>query len=226
MHSILNIIAGSDVQVYDLTTLEDVVSVLSLSDLDSGELDQIEAQITFQSKVVASLTGRVFGSQDVLETFWTDGTPLVLPLPLKRYPVTQVDLVEIGDSPVDASQYTLDSERGLLWLNRFITPLHNDCFPQKVAVTYTGGYSLPDEAPAALSMAVIELIREQRRRSAATTSSGAETGSVRATQHGDTRVEYSTPSSSSSSSSSSASGGGPVPLSVLNLIEPFKAPAL
>lgn len=223
MHSILNILAGSDVQAYDLTTLEDVISVLSLSDLDSGELDQLEAQITFQSKVVASLIGRVLGSQDVTETFWTDDTPLILPLPLKRYPVTQIDLVEISDSPVAAADYTLDSERGLLWLNRFINPINTRTFPQKVAVTYTGGYALPNEAPAALSMAVIELIREQRRRSALTSSTGAETGAVRATQHGDTRVEFATPSSSSTSLGSS---GSPVPLSVLNLLEPFKNPAL
>ena len=222
MHSILNVITGSDTPVYDLTTLEDVISVLSLDDLDSGELDEIQTQITFQSRVVASLTGRVFGSQDVLETFWTDETPLVLPLPLKRYPVTQIDLVTIGDAPT--VDYTLDSERGLLWFTRFLGPFNARCFPQKAAVTYTGGYALPDEAPAALSMAVIELIREQRRRAALTSSSGAEAGPVRATQHGDTRVEYSQPSSSSSSSTSSA--GGPVPLSVMQLIEPFKAPAL
>jgi hypothetical protein len=222
MHSILNILASSDTPNYDLTTLDDVISALSLDDLDSSDTDEIEAQITFQSRVVASLTGRVFASRDVLETFWTDDTPLILPLPLKQFPVTQVDLVAIEGISTD--DYTLDSERGLLWLNRFINPINTRTFPMKVAVTYTGGYDLPDDAPAALSAAVIELIREQRRRAALTSSSGSEVGQVRATQHGDTRVEYATTSLSSSSSSSSA--GGPVPLSVLNLIDPFKAPAV
>lgn len=223
MHSILNIVGGSDVAVYDLTTLQTVIDVLGL-DTESDDTADIEAQITFQSQVIASLLGRVLASQDVIETFWTDGSPLTMPLPLRRYPVTQLDSVQIGGSEQDASTYQLDSERGLLWFvsdNVRTGQLAN----RKVQVTYTGGYILPDEAPAALASAVIELIREQRRRAALSVNSqGADTGTVRATQHGDTRVEYATSNSSTSSSSSSTSG--PVPQSVLFLIEPFKAPAL
>jgi hypothetical protein len=220
MHSILNVVSGSDTPNYDLTTTENVVVALGL-DGESDELIEIDAQITFQSQVVASLLGRVLASQDVVETFWTDGSGIHMPLPLKRFPVTQVDLVTRGGSEVDSSQYQLDAERGLLWFTS--DSVRSGQVLGKIAVTYTGGYDLPDDAPAALSAAVIELIREQRRRASLSVAAGGAvaSGEVRATQHGDTRVEYSTTSSTSSSSSTTA---GPIPDSVRFLIEPFRAP--
>lgn len=215
MRSILNIIVGSDPDIVDLTTIESVSADLGLSALDSGDLDVIETQITRYSKMISEMTGRVFSSQTVLETFWVDYSPLKLPLFLKRYPVTDVELVEVDSSAIDASLYHIDSERGLIWFENDMRSA------SKIAVRYSGGYVLPDEAPAALEQAVIEMIREQRRRAAATNSDGTSVSSVRATVHGDTRVEYGTSSSSSQSSTS-----GPVPQSVLNLIEPFRAQAV
>lgn len=211
MRAVLEVLSSSDPLVYDLTTLDNVLSDLGLSGLDSGDLDTIESQITRFSKMVGELAGRTFAQQTVLETFHVDYSPLALPVFLKRYPVSEVISVQVDDVVADPSRYEVDTERGLVWFTDDIR-----C-ARKIEVTYTGGYNLPDDAPSALEQAVIELIREQRRRAALTSETGADLSNIRETVHGDTRVTYGT------GAALSVSSAGVVPFTVLDLIAPYKA---
>jgi hypothetical protein len=62
-------------------------------------------------------------------------------------------------------------------------------WPGTVAVTYSGGYDLPEEAPAQLQQAVIQAISENR----AASASQAGILGIRELQHGNTRIAYFTP---------------------------------
>jgi hypothetical protein len=75
-------------------------------------------------------------------------------------------------------------------------------------VTYSGGYDLPEQAPARLQKAVIEAVRDGR-------ASGARDPSIREVQHGDTRISYFTSSTSSASS-------GFLSAPVVDLIKPYR----
>ena len=81
-------------------------------------------------------------------------------------------------------------------------------------VTYSGGYDLPDDAPAGLQLAVIEAVRERR-----ASSSEESGGAVQSTVHGDTRVTY-------FNSSREVSAGSVLPRGVLDLLGPYKRFAL
>jgi hypothetical protein len=77
-----------------------------------------------------------------------------------------------------------------------------------VAVLYSGGYDLPEGAPARLQQAVIQAVSEGR-------TVGSRDPSIRELQHGDTRVSYFTPSLATSSS-------GYLSAPVVNLIQPYR----
>jgi hypothetical protein len=77
-----------------------------------------------------------------------------------------------------------------------------------VAVLYSGGYDLPEQAPARLQQAVIKAVNDGR-------TTGSRDPGIREVQHGDTRVAYFTPSLSTASS-------GYLSAEVENLIKPFR----
>ena len=134
-------------------------------------------------------------------------------LTLLLYPVTAVTDVSIAGTSV--TDYEFDPTNGRLW---YATQYHYwpgywsgywyGGIQPKIAVTYSGGYILPDESPAALQQAVIEAVREAR-------LFGARDPSIREMHHGDTRVMYYT------RQLSIASSGGYFSGRVEDLIKPF-----
>ena len=83
------------------------------------------------------------------------------------------------------------------------------CWVDTVAVSYSGGYDLPEEAPARLQQAVIQAVNDGR-------TPATRDPSIREVQHGDTRVSYFTPSVSSTGSSDFLSAA------VADLIKPYR----
>ena len=69
------------------------------------------------------------------------------------------------------------------------------CWVDTVTVSYSGGYDLPEEAPARLQRAVIDAVNAGR-------TSSYRDPTIREVQHGDARVSYFTPSVSSTTGSS------------------------
>ena len=198
MHSILEILdEATDSAGPDLISLADLKLALGITD-DSNDAT-LQAAITFQSRIIAEYCDRRFGRAEALETFTFDPGEYMLTrqaLTLSLYPVAEI--LEISSAGATAADYQLDPASGRVWGG----------WSGTVAVVYSGGYDLPEDAPARLQKAVIEAVREGR-------TSGARDPSIREVQHGDVRTAYFT------SATSSASPGF-LSAPVIDLIRPYR----
>ncbi len=198
--SIFQVLGPTD-PVYDLTTVEAVNAALGL---ESNTADDAitAAQITHTSRMIAALCDRNFALMDVSENFRVQWGEPVHALYLRQYPVEQVVSITQDGSEADSTMYELDDEAGLLWMK-----CGRWCGP--VIAEYSGGYNLPDEAPALLAQACIEMVGGQRLLSA----TAAVDPNLREIQHGDTRIVYQLAGMGGSTTSS-----GSIPKSVSDLI--------
>jgi hypothetical protein len=126
---------------FDLVSLAEVKAFLQIGDTTNDE--RLKILITFSSLLIADLCDRVFGEEEVSETFYLGSGETIGSLNLNRYPV--VGIADINGS----TDFTLDREAGII----------RGSWAGDTVVTYTGGYLLPDEAPKALSMAALDTIR-------------------------------------------------------------------
>ena len=197
MYSVFEILEeATDSAGPDLISLDDLKLALGIE--GTTEDAALQAMITFQSRIIAEYCHRRFGRADAMETFTFDRGETMsarMALTLSLYPV--VEILEIPS----ATDYQVDPASGRVWVNGWWSG-------SSVAVTYSGGYDLPEEAPARLQKAVIEAVREGR-------TSGTRDPSIREVQHGDTRISYFT------SSLSSASPGF-LSAPVVDLIRPYR----
>jgi hypothetical protein len=109
-------------------------------------------------------------------------------LNLRQFPVTQFNSITVGGQPIDAGGYELDMDAGLLWLisgswSWSYYSSVNSHWAGEVIVQYSGGYDLPDGAPALLSQACIETLRAQR-------FAARRDPAIRSTTHSDTTVTF------------------------------------
>jgi hypothetical protein len=196
MHSVFEILEeATDSAGPDLISLDDLKLVLGIS--DDSEDAALQAMITFQSRIIAEYCHRRFGRADAMETFTFDRgetMPTRMALTLSLYPV--VEIIGIAS----ATGYSFDPVSGRVWVD--------GCWTGSVAITYSGGYDLPEEAPARLQKAVIEAVREGR-------ASGTRDSSIREVQHGDTRISYFT-------SALSTASAGYLSAPVIDLIAPYR----
>jgi hypothetical protein len=203
MHSVLEIIDEStDSAGPDLISLDDLKLALGIE--GTTEDAALQAAITMQSRLIAEYCNRRFGLAEALETFTFDryeNMPARQALTLSLYPV--VEVVEVSAAGATAADYDFDPASGRLWMD--------GCWADivvAVRVLYSGGYDLPEEAPARLQQAVIQAVNDNR-------TSGSRDPGIREVQHGDTRVAYFTPSLSTASS-------GYLSATVVDLIKPYR----
>jgi hypothetical protein len=200
MHSILEILEEStDSAGPDLISLADLKAALSIT--GTTEDAALEAAITFQSRIIAEYCNRRFGLATVLETFIFDRDEIMLQrqaLVLTLYPV--VEIIEVSVAGATAADYNFDPASGCLWTDGY--------WSGTIGVTYSGGYDLPEQAPARLQRAVIDAVNIGR-------TSGTRDPSIREVQHGDTRISYFT-------SSLSTASPGFLSASVIDLIRPYR----
>lgn len=216
MHSIYETIEDSDSdsdevgpELISLAALK-----LELGITGSSEDEWLDANITRWSTIIAEYTGRVFQFSSARETFIFDECERSRPaagLPLRLYPILDIDSVTVGGEAVDVR---FDEGAGIVWRD------DRGSWSGEVIVEYSGGFDLPDGAPAALQLAVIEAIRG-RRSAAATSGGGLITTGVRSITHGDTSITFSDTSSQTSSQFVTQTAAG-LPLTVAELIKPFK----
>jgi len=201
MHSILEIIEeATDSAGPDLISLDDLKLALGIT--DNSEDAVLQAAITFQSRIIAEYCDRRFGLAEAIETFTFDRgetMPARLALTLSLYPVAEI--LDFSTSGATALDYQLDPVSGRVWANGW-------CGASSVAIIYSGGYDLPEEAPARLQRAVIVAVNEGR-------TSGTRDPSIREVQHGDTRISYFTSATSSASP-------GYLSAPVIDLIRPYR----
>lgn len=202
MHSILEILEeATDSAGPDLISLDDLKLALGIE--GTAEDAQLQAMITFQSRIIADYCDRRFGLAEAVETFTFDRgetMPTRQALTLSLYPVVEVtEVLTAGTTGVD---YDFDPASGRLWTTT------GYCWMDSVAVSYSGGYDLPEEAPARLQQAVIQAVNDGR-------TTGSRDPGIREVQDGDTRVAYFTPSLSTASS-------GYLSATVVDLIRPYR----
>ena len=197
MHSVIEIIAEDPASAGpDLISLDDLKLALGIE--GTAEDEQLQAMITFQSRIIAEYCDRRLGLAEAMETFTFDRGEIMpnrQALVLSLYPVAEVIEVSTG------AEYEFDPATGRLWHA-------TGYWTGPVSVNYSGGYDLPEAAPARLQKALIESIHEGR-------TVGSRDPSIREVQHGDTRISYFT------SSTSSASPGF-LSAPVVDLIRPFR----
>lgn len=215
MHQILEILEeASDSAGPDLISLDDLKLALGIT--GTAEDAQLQAMITLQSRLIAEYCDRRFGMAEALESFTFDhyeSLPSRQALVLSLYPVNQI--FEVSTAGATAADYEFDPRSGRLWLSKdqywnYWGPYNSSPYPSlgSVMVTYSGGYDLPEQAPARLQKAIIEAVRDGR-------ASGARDPSIREVQHGDTRISYFTSSTSSASS-------GFLSAPVADLVKPYR----
>lgn len=215
MHSVLEVLEEStDSAGPDLISLDDLKLALGIT--DDSEDAQLQAAITFQSRIIAEYCNRRFGRAQALETFRFDPGETVLrrdALPLSLYPVAEI--FEVSCAGATNADYNFDPRSGLIWLNSSLpypVPYYPAFWPDVVEITYSGGYDLPEEAPARLQRAVIECVNGVRINSAY----GVRDPSIREVQHGDTRISY------VSQQFAAGTTGQHLTPSVTDLIDPYR----
>jgi hypothetical protein len=200
MHSIFEILEEStDSAGPDLISLDDLKLALGIE--DDSEDAALQAAITFQSRIIAAYCDRRFGLAQALETFVFDRNETMLmrqALWLRLYPV--IEVIEVSTAGATAADYHFDPASGRVWTE--------GNWSGTVMVTYSGGYDLPEQAPARLQQALIQAVNEGR-------TTGSRDPGIREVQHGDTRISYFTPSLSTASS-------GFLSAPVVDLIQPFR----
>jgi hypothetical protein len=200
MHSVFEILEeATDSAGPDLISLDDLKLALGIT----GDTEDavLQAAITFQSRIIAEYCHRRFGRAEAMETFTFDRgefLPMRQALTLSLYPV--VDIFEVSTEGATAAGYHFDPASGRLWTD--------GCWADTLAVTYSGGYNLPEEAPARLQKAIIMSVNEGR-------TSGTRDPSIQSVQHGDTRISYFTNATSSASP-------GFLSAPVIDLIRPYR----
>ena len=185
-HSFLVLQSMTNIET-DLITLDDLKLELGIT--GTTENAALQARISRLSKQIAEYCDRILALIEVEETFAFNASnrlcpqarsygasPQPIPLVLMQYPVTEIVSLTIDGTDIDPDDYDLNAASGLLWP-------HSGLWSGRIVAQYSGGYDLPDGAPATLQSAVIESVRQRRAYS-------SRDPSVRELAHGDTRVSY------------------------------------
>jgi len=180
-HNFLMATLPADLET-DLITLDDLKLELGIT--GTAEDPALQARITRLSDQIAEYCDRIFALITVEETFAFNagarmcphGGPQPIPLVLMQYPVTEITTLTCNGAAIDPADYDLNSASGLLWPRTGL-------WSGRIVANYSGGYNLPDDAPATLQSAVIEAVRQRR------AYSGRDP-SVREIGHDTTRVGY------------------------------------
>ena len=171
----------------DLVTLDDLKLELGIT--STTEDAALQARITRLSEQIAEYCDRILALIDVEETFafnsgglpsWptapgeTPGSGI--PLVLMQYPVIEIASLTRDGAAIDPAEYDLNALSGLLWPR-------SGSWGGRIVAQYSGGYDLPEGAPATLQSAVIEAVRQRR-------AYASRDPSIREVSHDITRVGY------------------------------------
>jgi hypothetical protein len=158
MQQILNVITPA--ASYDLTTLDAMKAGLQIPPANTTNDALLQSLITDISETIAKMCNRVFGYEQVDETFYQLEDDSSRRLYLSRWPVVKADITTLTQDGAD-----LLVNEGITWMLEEATgTLYS--FPTSgpwygvIDAVYSGGYDLPEDAPGPLSFAVQGVIRE------------------------------------------------------------------
>jgi len=167
---------------YDLASLDEMKTMLGIAAGSTDQDAQLALWITQYSDVIATLCNRVFAYETLTETWRGDLPPYDTQngrVFLTHYPVKDEDLTLAtgSGSTIDPASYELENRSGKL---QFF-----GSWAEPIRITYSGGYNLPDEAPAALKQALAILVGEARVYVQRQLTSG-----IRSISHRESRVQF------------------------------------
>lgn len=157
MQQIINVITAADSQ--DLTTLDEMKAMLRIPPTDTLSDALLGQLITDISETVARMCNRIFGFEEVEETYFQLSDDASRRLYLTRWPVVLADIslfTSDGNDLLSApEEWVLEEATGTLYRRPDFGP-----WGGTIDVVYSGGYKLPDDAPGPLKFAAQALIRE------------------------------------------------------------------
>jgi hypothetical protein len=183
-------ITGASDHPYDLMTLDEAKTFMGIH--DTLKDDQIALWITMSSMTIAEMCNRVFAYERVREIWYCNASHSLY---LTRWPVKAADIESVSENglPTDPTAYEIEELKGhLLKPTGWVTPIE---------IIYSGGYHLPDEAPADLKRACALLVQEARAQSLIASVSG-----VRMLSHKSARVMFYDPNRATASKAGMAMG--------------------
>src|SRR5580765_5981680 len=134
---------------YALLTLDEIKLAFGIDPADTSQDAQLQMLIDTYSDVIATMCKRTFAKEKVMETWRGDPPPYENNrIYLTHYPVADADIESVAapdGTVIDAANYEIENATGKLSLA--------GSSATSIVVTYTGGYDLPDETPAALKAA-------------------------------------------------------------------------
>jgi hypothetical protein len=156
MHKSLEVITPS--ACMDLTILETVKDELGIPQSDVSQDDRLAILIKQASGVVAEYCNRIFGAEEVTETFWSDWpSETSRSFMLSREPVSEIVSVEIDGVVQDPSSYRLANDGHLHRVG--LTGLTFWCLTSTAIIQYIAGYILLDDLPYGIERAALSLIK-------------------------------------------------------------------
>jgi hypothetical protein len=170
-----------------LVTLDELKMMIGQSGSESDA--QLQFLIDANSSAVARLCNRIFAKEKLTET-WRELSSRRLYL--THWPVKEADIESVMTNDETRLDFELDEREGKLsiFTNRL----------EPIAITYTGGFNLPGEAPPALKQAVSLLVSSTKAEQSAASLTG-----VRMIAHKESRVMFHSPTSGGSSGSTGGS---------------------
>jgi hypothetical protein len=180
----------------DILSLDEAKTLMGISLTDTSEDAQLAMWIDINSQTIARLCNRMFAYEQVCDT-WREfqyGATMMSTVSfghrifLSHWPVDPGDIVSV-EAPagsgmfLDPSQWEIETASGKLSI--FAT---TEQWTEPVAVTYSGGYNLPDEAPGPLKQATALLCVQSKLLASLGTMAG-----VRLLSHKDKRVAFHDP---------------------------------
>jgi hypothetical protein len=138
-------------ETLDLTVLETAKEELGIPPEDTSQDEKLTRWIHEVSGQINARMNRVLGRERVRETFDCGSMGHIGALPLSRYPVAQIDSLDGDAQTLTATDYRLDTYKGLLHRNygRWVGT---------VSVMYSAGYILLGELPYDLERACLMLL--------------------------------------------------------------------
>ena len=172
-----------------LISLDDAKLLLDIASGDTSQDAKLQMLIDQNSMVLATMANRDTFAREKVEEWWRCVAPVCCPdgtceVYLTRYPVKLADIesVSTGGALVDPADYLLEENTGQL-----ILP--GGC-SSEIVVVYSGGYSLPDEAPLPLQQALQLMVRKFKTEEAQAATGGS---GIRLLAHKDSRIMYFSP---------------------------------
>lgn len=157
MRSIVTISSAASVTA--LTTLERIKAELSIATTAHDAV--LGYKIDEASSDIGAHLNRVLARETLSETFW-GGIDGIETLMLDRYPVASITSVTVDGVAVDAAEYRLEKESGLLF--RLTADGYGSRWSagKSIVVVFEAGYLLPGQQgrnlPAALEGAAVDLV--------------------------------------------------------------------